>query len=138
MAFLKLPLNVSRGQLDRAEDVVKSINSAIMLLMYTPKGAAVADPDYGFVFNNQCLQNINEEQGIVYEDWRKLSGTSRNLNTYAAEFCESVKANEKRLSNVQVSMTYIREFRHIQVDLKGVITKTGDPYSFTTYFRIWN
>ena len=43
------------------------------------------------------------------------------MNTFAAELKEVVKNYEKRLSDVAVTMTYIREERLIYVTIKGII-----------------
>ena len=72
----------------------------------------------------------------LYE--KKISGSSKNLNTFAAELKESIRKYEKRLQNPTVSMTYIREERLIYVTVKGIIAVSGEKYQYTTTIRIWN
>jgi predicted component of type VI protein secretion system len=68
----------------------------------------------------------------------KISGSSKNLNTFASELKDAITKYEKRLTDVAVSMTYIREERRIYISVKGVIPSTMERYQFTTTINIWN
>ena len=59
------------------------------------------------------------------------------MNTFAAELKEAVKQYEKRLEDVSVTMTYIREERIIYITIKGVISSTKEDYVFTNTLRVW-
>ena len=56
---------------------------------------------------------------------------------YAAELKEAVKEYEKRLDDVAVTMTYIREERLVYITIKGVIISTKEPYLFKSTLRVW-
>jgi hypothetical protein len=110
----------------------------------------VADPDFGFVFNNMRFEIFDEHEGVIYNSGdtiyetssqdiysMKISGSSKNMNTFAAELKELVKQYEKRLDDVSATMTYIREERKIYITIKGVIISSKEDYVFTTVLRVW-
>ena len=68
---------------------------------------------------------------------KKISGSSNNLNTFAAELKQTIGTYEKRLKDVSVSMTYIREERKIYVTVKGVIVENGADYQYLTVINVW-
>lgn len=152
MSSLKLPLQIGKSGLVREADVRSSIDAVLALLIASPKFGCAADAEFGFVFNNLSFENFNETDGVVYNSTpdyeayaeiaglynKKLSGSSKNLNTFASELCESIKRYERRLSQVTVSMTYIREEKNIYVVVKGVIDSTKEEYQFTNIIKIWN
>ena len=106
--------------------------------------------DFGFVFNNMRFEIFDEHEGVIYNSGdtiyetssqdiynMKISGSSKNMNTFAAELKEIVKQYEKRLDDISVTMTYIREERKIYITIKGVIISTKEDYVFTTILRVW-
>ena len=151
MKSIAIPLRIAKGGLSRTEDPKKAIDSALALLMTTPCYTSVADPQYGFIFNNLRFEIFNENEGVVYnsasrerlmEDRenlydKKISGSSTNLNTFAAELKQTIEAYEKRLGDVSVSMTYIREERKIYVTVKGRVLETGKPYQYASVINVW-
>lgn len=108
--------------------------------------------NFGFVFNNLSFENFNENDGVVYNSNpdmggeaerhglydKKISGSSKSLNTFAAELKDTICTYEKRLDQVSVSMTYIRQERYILVVVKGEIIDLKAPYTYNTKFKIWN
>lgn len=130
----------------RTADVKTSINSHIELMLLTPEGACVSDPEFGFIFNNLRFEIFDENEGVVlnldmehsslYE--KKISGSSRNVNTFAVELKRLIEKYEKRLSGVMVTMSYIREHRKIYVTVRGIITETQADYQYQTELRVWN
>lgn len=144
---LKSPLNIVRGLLERTDDVQSSIDLSLDMLLNTPVGSVPLAPDYGFVFCNLRFQNIDESQGTIYDDDTeeetmlyklKLSGSSKNLQTFAAELNETIKKYEQRLSDTSTVMTYVRQSRVIIVAIRGTITKTNTPYEYRTTIKIWS
>lgn len=146
-----LPLNIGEGGLRRTNDIKESVDSFISLLLNTPCNSCVSDPRFGFIFNNLRFEIFNENEGVVYNSdlsntgdslqdlyAKKISGSSKNLNTFAAELQSAVILYEKRLSNVSVTMTYIREEKNIYVTVKGIIIDTQTDYLYTTNIRVWN
>ena len=123
-----------------------SIDSYIELLMTTPEGGCVSDPEFGFIFNNLRFEIFDENEGVVlnsdlehsaiYE--KKISGSSRNINTFAVELKRLIEKYEKRLSDVLVTMSYIREHRKIYITVRGTIIETKAEYKYQTTLNVWN
>lgn len=150
MAFLSIPLEVKKKGFAREKNLKKSLDESLYMLLTTPRYNNMSDPEYGFVFNNMRFEIFDEHEGVIYNSGdtmydrgikdvynKKISGSSKNMNTFAAELKEVVKNYEKRLSDVAVTMTYIREERMIYVTIKGVITQTKEDYVFTSTLRVW-
>lgn len=141
MISLKLPLEVTRTGLERQENTVLSINAFIELLLHSIQGESAADTDFGFLLNSMKFENFNESEGVVFGRTgplgKKVSGTSRNLNTFASELCSVIKKYEPRLKDVSASMTYARVERVIYVNVKGVIVETEEDYQYDTIIKIW-
>ena len=150
MAFLSIPLEVKKKGFAREKNLKKSLDESLYMLLTTPRYNNMSDPEYGFVFNNMRFEIFDEHEGVIYNSGdtiydrgikdvynKKISGSSKNMNTFAAELKEVVKNYEKRLSDVAVTMTYIREERMIYVTIKGVIIQTKEDYVFTSTLRVW-
>ncbi len=150
MAFLSIPLNVTKTGLARESKIKKSLDESLNMLLTTPRNNNVADHMYGFVFNNMRFEIFDEHEGVIYNSGdtiyengmqdlytKKISGSSKNMNTFAAELKEAVKQYEKRLDDISVTMTYIREERLIYITIKGTIVSTKEDYVFTNTLRVW-
>lgn len=151
MKSISIPLHIEKGGLARTPDPKQAIDSSLALLMTTPCYSSAADPQYGFIFNNLRFEIFNENEGVVYNSsqakgvaetlldlyGKKISGSSNNLNTFAAELKQTVDTYEKRLRDVAVSMTYIREERKIYVTIKGVIVESGKRYQYSSIINVW-
>ena len=151
MTSLSLPLRVSPKGLAREEKLKKSLDASIYLILTSPQFSTPADPQFGFVFNNLRFEMFNENEGVVYDSGdtnsmddlqgiydKKISGSSKSINTFASELKESVLKYERRLEDVAVSMTYIREERQIYITVKGVIISTKENYVYKQTIRVWN
>ncbi|MBO7419393.1 MAG: GPW/gp25 family protein [Bacteroidaceae bacterium] len=151
MTNIALPLRVTSSGLAKERSLKRSIDASIDVLLTTQLFSSPADPFYGFVFNNLRFEIFNEHEGVVYDSNdtgsvyglpglydKKISGSSKNINTYAAELKEAIVNNEKRLSDVTASMTYMREERKVYVTVKGNIISTNKEYVYTNILRIWN
>lgn len=149
MSYLTIPLQITNKGFQREERLDKSIHSAIAMLLQTPYYSCPTDPQFGFVFKNMRFEIFNENDGTIEypkeelspRDQRlygmKVSGSSKNLNTFAAELKEAVMRNEPRLSEVSAMLTYVREEKKIYVTVKGTITETGKDYQYQTIINIW-
>ncbi len=148
--MLSLPLTITPEGLSRENDLRQSLNQSMQLLLTTPRFSTPADLRFGFVFCNLRFEIFDEHEGVVYDSGiveeshgieglydKKISGTSKNLNTFAAELRDALARYEQRLSNPSVTMTYIREERRIYVTIKGIIADTREPYTYTTTLRVW-
>lgn len=150
MPFIQIPLDIKAQRLAREQNIKKAIDSSLNLILTTQQYSTPADPDFGFVFVNLRFEIFNEDEGVVYNSGdpddvhglaglydKKISGSSKNLNTFAAELKDVIISYEKRLGNVTVTMTYIREERLIYVTIKGIILSTKNPYTYTTTISVW-
>ena len=150
MEYLSIPLEVKKTGLAREKQIKKSLDESLHMLLTTPRYNNISDPKYGFVFNNMRFEIFDEHEGVIYNSGdtiydrgikdiynKKISGSSKNMNTFAAELKEVVKNYEKRLSDIAVTMTYIREERMIYVTVKGIIIQTKEEYVFTSTLRVW-
>lgn len=143
---VRIPLGVQKGRLWKTQDMKTSIDSYIELLMTTPEGGCVSDLEFGFIFNNLRFEIFDENEGVVlnsdlehsaiYE--KKISGSSRNINTFAVELKRLIEKYEKRLSDVLVTMSYIREHRKIYITVRGTIIETKAEYKYQTTLNVWN
>lgn len=109
----------------------------------------MADPQFGFIFNNLKFEIFNEKEGVIYDSTpqespspnlydKKISGNSKNINTFAIDLKKAIEQYEKRLSHVSVSMTYLKSQRIIQIIVEGILIETGEVYKYTTSIRLWN
>ena len=148
--MIAIPLQITRKGFLRTDDIDKSISSALSMLLQTPCYNCVADPQYGFILKNLRFEIFNESEGTInnfqlettpqeqqlYK--KKVSGSSKNISTFAADLKEAVTKYEPRLSDVSAMMTYVREEKRIYITIKGVITETGEAYQYQTTIKIWN
>ena len=142
----RIPLQIKTGALATYTDVKESIDAYMELLLTTPVGSCVSDLNFGFILNNLRFEIFNESEGVVLnaEEERselydkKVSGSSRNINTFAIELKQLIEHYEPRLEDVLVTMSYVREHRKIYITIKGVITETQTNYQYQTSIRIWN
>lgn len=146
-----MPLKISQGKLDGEERLKIAIDQNLELLLSTPCYSSPVDPEYGFIFNNLKFEIFNEKEGVVYNSSdkseifegktglyeKKISGSSKNLNTFASELKTTINTYESRLQDVTVSMTYVREERLIYINIKGSIKPSGDDYNYTTTLKVW-
>ena len=150
MAYISIPLEVKKTGLAREEKIKKTIDESLNMLLSTPRYNSIGDPEYGFVFNNMRFEIFDEHEGVIYNSGdtlyesgmhdvytKKISGSSKNMNTFAAELKEVVMTYEKRLGDVAVTMTYIREERLIYITIKGIILSTKEDYVFSNTLRVW-
>ena len=151
MNSLSIPIQIVKGGLARTQDLKEAVDGALALLLTTPCFSSAADPRYGFIFNNLRFEIFNENEGVVYNSKgvegileegerlydRKISGSSNNVNTFAAELKSTIETYEKRLDKVSVAMTYIREERKIYITVKGVLAETGAAYQYSSVINVW-
>ena len=149
MAGIALPLQMKIGRLLRQTRTKDSVDSFIQLLISTPKYSCSPDPEFGFVLNNLRFEILSESEGVIFKGdgpdavlseiyGKKVSGTSSSESTFAYELKEAIVSYEKRLKDVKVTMTYLREERNIYINVKGLLVEDESPYQLTTRFRIWN
>ncbi len=146
MKYLKTPLQVVSGSLLRSENLEQSVAESLQLLMDTPLGSWPADPDYGFVFSTLRFEIFDENEGTVFSSHdhqnpiykKKISGSSKNLQTFAADLKQSIEVYEPRLLTPKVVMTYLREQRQIVVEISGVLSETDEAFQYNSVINVWN
>ncbi len=152
MISLKLPLAVKPDGLERTQETKKSIDDFIRLLMTSAKYSFKADPNFGFIFNNLSFENFNEVEGVIsntstdnydleseaglYD--KKISGSSKNFNTFASDLKSDIITYERRLQKVSVTMSYVRIERQIYIEVKGKIVGSNEDYNYKTIIKVWN
>lgn len=152
MGDLSLPLTIKDGRFVRHKNLKEAIDESISLVIFTPLFSNPIDPRFGFVLSNLRFEQIDEKEGVVLdvgvEDItplldtsiykKKISGNSRNFNTFASELKSAIARVENRLGELKVSMTYIREERVIHIVVTGIIVETGEDYQFQKRIKVWN
>lgn len=150
--YLSSPLrvNIKGRKFRRVRTVKGSIDNFIELIINTPVGESLADPDFGFVFSNMRFEMFNENEGVILNQnkdeqdetfdlyKKKISGTSKNINTFATDLRDIIVRYEQRLSSVTVSMSYARDQRKIFVTIKGEIIESRESYQYNTTIRVWS
>ena len=68
---------------------------------------------------------------------KKVSGNSRNINTFATDLKEIVTKYEHRLTDVAATMSYVRDERKIYITVTGTIIDTQENYKYDTTLKIW-
>ncbi|MBR0180973.1 MAG: hypothetical protein IJQ04_04835 [Prevotella sp.] len=151
MTSIRIPLQLTRKGLGVNDKQKEAIDAVIYLIITTERFSTPADPGFGFVFNNLRFEMFNENEGVVYDSGdtdymsniqniydKKISGSSKSINTFAAELKSAIEKYETRLENIAVSMTYIREERQIYITVKAIIADTKEEYIYNQTIRVWN
>lgn len=149
MNSLLSPLVISKGNITRTDSVKQSIDAFLEILLTTACGDCFIDPEFGFIFNNRRFEIFNEREGTILnsspaeneEDdmtyQKKVSGNSRNINTFATDLKEIVTKYEHRLTDVAATMSYVRDERKIYITVTGTIIDTQENYKYDTTLKIW-
>lgn len=151
MTNISIPLQLTPKGLQREERLKSSIDANIYLIITTERFSTPVDPQFGFVFNNLRFEMFNENEGVVFDSGdtdtmsniqgaydKKISGSSKSINTFAAELKTAITKYEERLEKISVSMTYIREDRLIYITVKGFIVSTKEEYVYDQIIKVWN
>ena len=151
MTSIRIPLQLTKKGIRVNDKQKEAIDAVIYLIITTERFSTPADPQFGFVFNNLRFEMFNENEGVVYDSGdtdsmsniqniydKKISGSSKSINTFAAELKAAIEKYETRLENIAVAMTYIREERQIYITVKGVIADTKEEYIYNQTIRVWN
>ena len=151
MTNISIPLLLTPKGLQREDGLKRSIDANLYLIITTERFSTPADPQFGFVFNNLRFEMFNENEGVVFDSGdtesmsnlqgaydKKISGSSKSVNTFAAELKAAITKYEERLEKISVSMAYIREERQIYITVKGIIVSTKEDYIYDQIIRVWN
>lgn len=150
MDNLVSPLEIIMGGILRTDNIKESIDSFLEILLTSACGDCCIDPEFGFIFNNMRFEIFNEREGTIYNSTtsetveedelytKKISGNSRNLNTFATDLKEVIMKYEHRLADVAATMSYVRDERKIYITVTGVIIDTKEKYKYDTTLKIWS
>ena len=145
MTHLLTPLSVKKGTLKHTDDIKEAGNVSIEVLLNTPLGCIPSDPEYGFVFTGLKFEIFEESNGTIHTESsdnspiykKKISGSSKNIQTFASELNEAIRQYEPRLRDTATVMTYIREKKEILVAVRGIILTNLEPYEYRTSIKVW-
>ncbi|MCF0202013.1 MAG: GPW/gp25 family protein [Bacteroidaceae bacterium] len=147
---IRLPLDIRNNRVERAATEDEGIRDNLELLITTPVGSIITDPDFGFIFNNLRFEIFDEQNGTIrdsaadseidmnYLYKEKISGTSKNINTFASELKSAIDRYEPRLTNVKVSMTHIRLEKKIYITINAQKKSDDSEFNLYTSYNIWN
>ena len=149
MNGLIAPIQITKKGLLKADNTTESIDSFLMLLLNSVCGETPIDPKFGFVFNNMRFEIFNEREGVIFNSVeneendndlysKKISGNSRNLNTFATDLKEVIMQYEPRLEDIATTMSYVRSERKVYITVTGIISESKEKYQFETTLKIWN
>ena len=88
----------------------------------------------GTIYNSTSIEG--EEEDELYT--KKISGNSKNINTFATNLKETIMKYEPRLTDVSATMSYVRDERKIYITVTGVIIDTREKYKYDTTLKIWS
>ena len=150
MESLLSPLDITGGNIMRTDNLKESIDSFLEILLTSTCGDCYIDPEFGFIFNNMRFEIFNEYEGTIFnssteetdEDEelysKKISGNSKNVNTFATDLKQVIMKYEQRLTDVSATMSYVRDERTIYVTVTGVIVDKKEKYKYDTTLKIWS
>lgn len=106
-SHIPLSINFSNSPIleQESDDIEKSIDSILNLIVFTPKGSFIADPDFGFEYWNHEFSNINVRE--FNNNYLGMVSNVKTLNEISRKQCEdSLKASiicyEPRLCQPEV------------------------------------
>lgn len=108
-SHIPLSINFSSSPILEQEsgDVEKSIDSILDLIVFTPKGSFIADPDFGFEYWNHEFSNINVRE--FNNNYLGMVSNVKTLNEISRKQCEnslreSIVCYEPRLHQPDVKV----------------------------------
>ena len=123
MKGLITPIGIKKGELLQAKSDKEAIDAFMNMLLNS-----------GVLYNSLPDEDVDEDD--LYT--KKISGNSKNINTFATELKTAVERYETRLENVTATMSYVREERKVYVTVTGIIRSTQEKYKYDTILNIWN
>lgn len=143
--YIKIPFQIGSGCIVQEDELKKSVDSFINLLVSTQFGQFKADPDFGFVFKNHRFENFDEKKGTIAtrnenDQLRelKIEGTSKNPKNFANALKKNIEEYEKRLIVNEVVMEYDKKRHNIKLSISGTLCAERQvPYSHEINFYVW-
>lgn len=147
--YTAIPFTIQKSEGIRKEtDPKESIRSFLELLVSSPQGSCVADPEFGFIFKNFRFENFNEDKGVLYSSnpekepsmyyKHKVHGRSVNVNTFAFDLKKSIEHYEPRLRQVKVNMEYRMHEKTVVLTVSGVVgEKIPEKFEHKIKIHVW-
>lgn len=111
-SYTSIPLSINLSDLHSLEkengELENCINNILDLIVFTPKGTFIADPEFGFEYWNHEFSNIdvrefnNSYMGMMVVDPQSLNDVSRKQCELSLK--ESIIEYEPRLINPEVKI----------------------------------
>lgn len=145
---LLTPILLNRTN-EYTDDMKKSVDSFIALLLSSKKHSCIADDDFGFIFENLRYENIDPNRGLFIDNEnntilrssiydKKINGTGKNANSFAKEIKNSIEKYEKRLENVEISIDFQQKGKIVCIMVNGILCDhRNTPYSYEFKINIW-
>jgi len=147
MSGINIPLNFSSGNFyennhnylndeNDFENLKKSIEDFIFLLINSQNGSFKPDFRFGFSLKNFRFENSDSEDKINKE---KIRGKSDNLNNfYAIALSETIKQFEPRLQNPEIDIEFDKKQSKVTIHISGkILMDEKKEYKQEITFHIW-
>lgn len=152
--FVKRPIIMKYPTVEQQE-MKKSIDAFLELLITSGKDSFKADEDFGFALEDFRFEIYSPETGMFHSAPKKqkkdligsiddpihdykLRGSSINTGTFASHLEESIRMYEQRLKNVEVAMDFMANGTILLVSVNGIMDDGYDtPYSYYNKIKIW-
>lgn len=104
--FHKVPLHINKeGGSLRIErmplDAVERLDNLAELVVFTPRGSFVGDPDFGFEYWNHEYANVNFRE---FNNGQETLGNEVTRRTCEDSIRDSIRAYEPSLKHIEVTM----------------------------------
>ena len=145
MSGFKIPLDFSHENFyeknlqtkedKNEENLKKSIEDFILLLVTSPNGSFKPNFRFGFSMKNYRFENTDSEDKINNE---RIRGKSNNFNNFFAIYLkETIKLFEPRLQTPEVEIGFDRQQSRVTISVSGTIIDIKKAYNQKIIFHIW-
>lgn len=154
--YVKRPILMKKTNVARRPDEMKrSIDAFLDLLITSGKDSFKADEDFGFSLEDYRFELYNPETGSFNNMQRrkrkdligsiedplhsyKIIGSSVNTSTFAEHLRDTIVQYETRLKNVGVGMEFLMQGTVLLISVSGIIDNGYEtPYTFYRKIKIW-
>ena len=142
------------------QNVKKSIDKFLDLLIASPKYCCIADEEFGFALEDFHYESFSVDKAKFFENkdnnpntnttanalamirnplyGKKIIGNSKNEDTFARELKRTIDRYEKRLKDVNVSMDFQEHGKMIKILVDAKYNDgTNTNYSYEFKMIVW-
>jgi len=152
--FIRNPLYLRYPIVDLDESNLKaSIDSFLGLLIASNKYDSIADEEFGFCLEDFRFETFDLEKARFHENFpvrdpsentdlrdvrdnlymKRLTGNSKNADTFARELKNTIERYERRLKEVSVSMDFQQYGRVIHIIVTGKINNPSNAIYYNEF-----